>query len=229
VWLVDLLLPERCAGCGAEEAAFCASCTSRLTRIRPPLCACCGAPVAWPVSRCRECAGRRLGFATARGAVAYEDRASRLVWAWKEGGRRGFALLAAQLVAETISRPSADVVTFVPSSRDRELWRGHNTAQELAEQLATLWNLPAAALIQRGGSARRQRGLGLRERRTNVGDAFAAASRPPPAVALVDDVYTSGATAGAAALALRRGGADRVDVVTFARTLRGLGGGTGVR
>jgi predicted amidophosphoribosyltransferase len=39
-------------------------------------------------------------------------------------------------------------------------------------------------------------------------------------VALVDDVYTSGATANAAASALRKGGARRVEVVTFARVVR---------
>jgi predicted amidophosphoribosyltransferase len=42
----------------------------------------------------------------------------------------------------------------------------------------------------------------------------------PPTVALVDDVYTTGATASAAASALRRGGARHVEVVTFARALR---------
>ena len=42
----------------------------------------------------------------------------------------------------------------------------------------------------------------------------------PPLVCLVDDVYTTGATANAAASALRKGGARRVEVVTFARTIR---------
>jgi predicted amidophosphoribosyltransferase len=53
-----------------------------------------------------------------------------------------------------------------------------------------------------------------------VAEAFAAAARAPAAVGLVDDVYTSGATAAAAASALRKAGARRVEVVTFARTIR---------
>jgi predicted amidophosphoribosyltransferase len=39
-------------------------------------------------------------------------------------------------------------------------------------------------------------------------------------VALIDDVYTTGATAAAAASTLRGGGANRVAIVTFARTIR---------
>jgi predicted amidophosphoribosyltransferase len=42
----------------------------------------------------------------------------------------------------------------------------------------------------------------------------------PARVALVDDVYTSGATAAAAASALRKAGARQVDVITFARAVR---------
>jgi predicted amidophosphoribosyltransferase len=44
----------------------------------------------------------------------------------------------------------------------------------------------------------------------------------PARVCLVDDVYTTGATASAAATALRRAGAREVTVVTLARTLRRL-------
>jgi predicted amidophosphoribosyltransferase len=42
----------------------------------------------------------------------------------------------------------------------------------------------------------------------------------PRRVVLVDDIYTTGATAGAAATALRAAGAGRVDVITFARAVR---------
>ncbi len=66
----------------------------------------------------------------------------------------------------------------------------------------------------------RQRGLPLAERRRNVAGAFRPGGQSPPSVALIDDVYTSGATAAAVASALRQGGARRVDVVTFARAVR---------
>jgi predicted amidophosphoribosyltransferase len=169
--------------------------------------------------RCRECAGRRLAYETARAAVAYEAGVVPLVAAWKEQGLRGLACDAAALVAERLPRPDAETVTFVPADPERRLVRGYHPAQRLAEALGRRWELPCEQLLLRHGRSRRQRGLPLAERRRNVRSAFTSA-RAQGAVVLVDDVYTSGATASAAAGALRGAGARRVEVVTFARTVR---------
>ena len=75
-------------------------------------------------------------------------------------------------------------------------------------------------LLTRVRGSPRQRELTRAQRRRNVATAFVAARRVPPRIVLVDDVYTTGATANAAASALRKGGAREVEVVTFARTIR---------
>jgi ComF family protein len=217
--LLDLLLPERCAACGRGEKVVCGACTAQLTFLRGPLCARCGAPTAWPVERCAECAGRRLAFATARAAVAYEGVARTLVAAWKERGLRSLAPIFADLVDETVARPSVDCISFVPGDRDRSLWRGQNAAQALAVRLAARWELELTPLLSRTRASPRQRGLSRNARRANVRKAFSAAA-PPAAVALVDDVYTTGATVSAAATELRRAGAGIVHVVTLARAAR---------
>jgi ComF family protein len=219
--LLDLLLPQHCVACAEPGTALCARCAGRLHRVRPPLCERCGSPSAWPVARCRECSGRRLAFARSRAAVEYDEVVRRLVAAWKERGLRRLARLAADLVADTVEPPQAAALVVVPAHSDRTITRGHHPAGRLAAELGRRWELPVLPLLARARGTPRQRGLPLTERRRNVRGAFAPAGRSPPRVCLVDDIYTTGATANAAASALRRAGARRVEVVTFARAVRG--------
>jgi predicted amidophosphoribosyltransferase len=144
----------------------------------------------------------------------------RFVAEWKEHGLRALADEAAAIVAERVPRPLGQRLTFVPPDQERRLERGYHPAARLAAALADTWDLPCEPLLDRVRPARRQRGLSLPERRRNVRGAFRARTLSGGAV-LIDDVYTSGATANAAASALRAAGARRVDVVTFARAIRG--------
>jgi predicted amidophosphoribosyltransferase len=172
------------------------------------------------VQRCAECAGRRLAFARARAAVEYDEPVRRIVASWKERGLRRLADWAADVVVETIARPDVACVSYVPADADRRLWRGHHAAERLAEALADRWELTVEPLLVRVRGSPRQRGLTRPERRRNVAAAFEPSGRAPPSVTLIDDVYTTGASANAAASALRRGGARRVEIVTFARVIR---------
>lgn len=219
--LLDVLLPQRCVVCRASGAAVCAPCLGGLPRLRAPLCGRCGAPTAWPVARCRECAGRRLAFASARAALAYDDAVRELVAGWKERGLRGLSVPAADVVAEVLERPNVEALVPIPPDPERRVSRGHHPAQRLADELGRRWELPVAAELRRVRAAPRQRGLALADRRRNVRGAFAARGDAPRSVAVVDDVYTSGATAAEAASALRKAGVRRVDVITFARAIRG--------
>ena len=218
--MLDLLLPQRCVVCGLRGTQLCGPCLSHLPRIEAPLCERCGTPTAWPVRRCRECSGRRLAFASARAAVHYDDAVRAFVAGWKEGALRRLAAAAAAVVIEVVRPPTTEVVTFVPPDPDRGLKRGHHPPRQLAEQLAEHWDLPVAAPLRRRRAAKRQRGLSRTERRRNVAGIFTAKGPVPRSIALVDDVYTSGATANAAASALQKAGARRVEIVTFARVVR---------
>jgi predicted amidophosphoribosyltransferase len=219
--LLAVVLPERCLVCGRGEELLCSECRAGLLVLRRTLCARCGAPTAWPVERCGECAGRRLSFASARAAVAYDAAGRALVSGWKERGIGRVAALAADFVAGTVPRPRVEALAFVPGEGDRVGWRGVNTAEELARALGRRWERPVESLLARTRRVRPQRGLTRAERRANIRAAFRAAGAPPRVVGLVDDVYTTGATVGAASRELRRAGTRAVHVVTFARAVRG--------
>jgi predicted amidophosphoribosyltransferase len=152
--------------------------------------------------------------------VIYDQRARSFVRDWKERGRRRLATEAALLVAESLARPDVDVLAFVPGDPERAWQRGDVPPRGLARELGRLWDLPLGDLLRRTTTHERQRGLSFAERLRNVRGSVAAAGASPPSVCLVDDVYTTGATADACAAALRRAGASRVEVVTLARAVR---------
>lgn len=218
--VLGLVLPSRCAVCDVPGPALCASCAAALVRIGPPVCERCGCPGAWPVRRCVECSGRRLAFARARGAIVYDARARRLVSAWKERGRRDLAAALAALVVDVVARPSVDLLTFVPGDRERGRQRGHVPGARLAAALGGLWDIPVTGVLDRRGSSKRQATLPRAARRANVRDAFSTSQRAPPRIAVVDDVYTTGATLSACATELRRAGARHVEGVCLARAVR---------
>jgi predicted amidophosphoribosyltransferase len=139
---------------------------------------------------------------------------------WKERGRRRLARDAARLVAEVVPPPVAEALAYVPGDPERAWKRGDVAPRGLAIALGSLWGMPVRDLLRRVHAQPRQRGLSLVERRRNVRGTVAATTRSPRAVCLVDDVYTSGATADACAAALRKAGASRVVVVTLARAVR---------
>jgi predicted amidophosphoribosyltransferase len=218
--LLGLLLPLRCLGCGAAGAALCEGCVDRLRWLNGHLCALCGAPRPQPEERCRECRSRRLAFASARAAVAYDDALRGFVGGWKERGVRGATPLAAGLVIGAVLRPEVAALTYVPPDPDRALRRGHHPPERLARELGLRWALPVAPLLARRAGSRRQRGLPRALRQANVEGVFRALGPAPLTLALVDDVYTTGATVSAAAAALLAAGAGRVEVITLARAVR---------
>ena len=140
--------------------------------------------------------------------------------AWKERGLRHLAPLAAELVLTQTERPAADVITYIPPDRVRQLERARHPAQALAHELAARWRLPCEALLERKRVTERQASLPLALRGGNVRNVFGVQGRVSGRVLLVDDVYTSGSTSSAAAGALRRAGAARVEVLTFVRAIR---------
>ena len=142
------------------------------------------------------------------------------VRAWKERGLRHLAPLAAELVLAQFERPAVDVITYISPDPVRQLERGRHPAQALAHELAVRWGLECEPLLERTRVTGRQATLPLAQRGGNVRNVFGAKGEVAGRVLLVDDVYTSGSTANAAASTLRRAGAARVEVMTFARALR---------
>jgi ComF family protein len=228
--VLALVFPTRCAAC--DEALdhprggpLCDGCWGGLPRHASGVCAC-GVPV---VSVHAEVCGRcRRGLSPfARGASLgpYDGALRVVIHELKYRGRRRAATqLAERLAREPRVRDvlgGADVLVPVPLHPRRRRERGFNQAELLAAELGRRSSVPvsAGALVRRADTAS-QAGLTAARRRANVAGAFAVRHRSRVAgrvVVLVDDVYTTGATARACAAALRAAGAAEIRLLTVAR------------
>jgi predicted amidophosphoribosyltransferase len=112
-----------------------------------------------------------------------------------------------------------DAVTWVPLSRRRLAERGFDQARALAEAVGAGLSLNTVPLLERTVDLPPQARRSAAERRAAMAGAFRPVRQCPPRVLLVDDVLTTGATAGACAGSLRAAGARHVTVLTAARAV----------
>jgi ComF family protein len=117
-----------------------------------------------------------------------------------------------------------DAIVPVPMHWMRRWRRGFNQSDLLARTLARRTGLPVVKALSRSRATRAQAGLSHRARRANVSRAFRARPVEGKRILLIDDVMTTGSTAAACALALKKAGATRVTLLTVARADRRIPG-----
>jgi len=230
--VLDFALPPRCPGCGTVTEAphrFCLDCWSALIFLGEPCCIRCALPFDYDAGaavECGACLADRPGFDRLRAAVTYGEISRKVALKLKYGGRPGVAETMARFMERHLAPAEGMLVVPVPLHRWRIWRRGYNQSALIATALARLAGLETRLdLIKRVKRTPPLRGMGPRERRDAVRGAFRI---EPPArsavkgrtILLVDDVYTSGATANACAGALRRAGAARIEVLCWARVVK---------
>ena len=225
--LLSLVVPPLCGACREPEfsgAALCADCRSRLVALSRPRCARCGAPTPGVVRSCRECRGRALGFSRAWAPFSYEGVGRQVVGALKS---RAVVAIATYMAEAIAARAPAELLCHplvpVPAHGRRMRRHGFNHAEVIARKLASRSSLPVRDVLERCGGSLPQVGLERRARLANASRSVRVkrASAIPAKAVLVDDVYTTGATLGACAQALRAAGTEEVFALTFARAVRG--------
>ncbi|MGH2755092.1 MAG: ComF family protein [Actinomycetota bacterium] len=151
-------------------------------------------------------------------AFAYEGAARSLVLGLKLRRRRSHAHPLAEGVARLVQRRglSGSLITWVPGRHRDVMDRGFDHSAALARGVAGRLGLRRRRLLLRTGPRSDQAGLGRDERFANLEGAFASRPIGEPVV-LVDDLITTGATAGAGARALLQAGAPSVEVLAACR------------
>lgn len=197
--IVDLWLPNGCAGCGIDGASPCRICLDRLVPadpFEPP-----------------------IGLDSAAALLRYDDSSRRFIASLKFRGIRSvatdFAPPLAALAGDVRLGRIPPVVTWAPTTTSRRRQRGFDQAEAIARAVARVTRSPVRSMLCRSPGSQ-QTGRDRRSRLEGVG--FETIRRVPEVVLVCDDVLTTGATMTAAADALRRSGAREVHGLVLART-----------
>jgi len=216
----------------------CRRCRIGIQAVGSPICEYCGqvfAARAGDDHICESCIRAPNHFQTARSALLYTGQCASLVHALKYNGKMQLARPFGMILRRSFETfwPGADfdLIVPVPLHPRRLKARGFNQVGLMMRQWArSLDNeMPSPApgvfnrdVMERVLPTRPQTGLGRKDRPLNLRNAFGLKSGAEISgmkLLLLDDVYTTGATANEAARVLMKHGAARVDVLTLARAV----------
>jgi ComF family protein len=228
--LADLIWPRACFLCAHHDDApgcLCVSCRAELLADRAETCPRCAStvgPYTDTSGGCPSCRGTKFQFGAALRLGPYDGRLREVVLRLKhqsgealaeELGRAWAIARGAQLTAH---QPAA--VIPIPLHWRRRWWRGYNQSEAVARGVAAVLNLPCRTnWLVRARPTPSQRAQSAAARWENVRGAFRVRRGvriPGDSILLIDDVLTTGATADAAAGALRQAGAAQVLVAVLA-------------
>lgn len=210
----------------------------KLDFLDGPACARCDLPLPTMQGEgalCGGCMADPPPYSRVRAPLTYDAMTRDIVLRLKYGRRLGMARLMARMMGNRLdpaggngatgANTSQPLLVPVPLHRWRLWSRGFNQSVEVARHLSRTHELPLVVdALERTRRTPSLRGLSRNQRAKVVRGAFRVAPHAVSlvkgrTVLLVDDVFTSGATAAACARVLLRGGASAVEVVAFARVL----------
>ena len=207
--LSALLFPPKCVLCkrvlSKDETDLCKNC-----RVNAPVC---------PVSN------NKLSFLDSWLAIwHYEGEVRGSILRFKFYGKRSYAPAYGRLLAMKLTQEHPegfDLITWVPTGFFRKLRRGYDQAMLLAEAVGKELDMQPVPLLKKIRHTRRQSTIGAQaHRRANVLGAYKAidpAQFAGKRILLLDDVITTGATAGECARILLTAGAKEVHCAAVAR------------
>ena len=223
------LYPEEitCDVCLAElnepsRFRVCAKCLDALPFVGDDFCLSCGSPLVAEEEYCLRCQNAEFAFKLCRSPFEYDGLVVKMIHDLKFGGKKYIAETLGAFMADTFLKREmfAEIVCFVPMTREEETKRGFNQSELLACDVAGRLNLPMLPALVKNKNTSEQKALNARDRAANLEGAFGNVFKEVKrrSILLVDDIFTTGATSNECAKTLLKAGAREVSVLTAAIT-----------
>lgn len=224
--IADAVFPRFCVRCNHEGVLLCASCKADWNPTPPKLaCYLCEKPSAFGFT-CSGCASEDTPESLISGFYYADPVVNRLLRIWKyhfDQTAQDLLLKAADRDSNSLDQAIAfiqpDVIAHIPLHRRKLCERGFDQAEVIAEVLSEHYGIQRARLLSRirYTDPQAERSIGERKMQMTENPFSAIGAHVPESILLVDDVWTTGATALAAVRELKHAGAKRVCVYTLAR------------
>lgn len=224
--MLACLYPPHCPVCGELlipwESSTCPECAGRLHFVGEPVCMCCGQALSDETKEyCSRCEKEQRPFLRNFAVWEYDKWMKKSITQFKYCARKEYTGFYIRHMAcrygEQLKRYGVTALVPVPISKKRERQRGYNQAELLSFALSKELGLLDARLLRRIRNTVPQKNLSPEERKQNLVGAIVwnkkkatALKELPEAVAVVDDVYTTGSTIAECARVLRENGVKRV-------------------
>lgn len=225
----DALFPMDCTCdiCGEELVAdtryrLCSRCVDELPFADGHRCLSCGVPLKDESDYCNRCQYQKYAFVKNRSPLVYDGLAKKAIYTLKFGKKKYIAQTLGALMADEFlkSGMQAEIIVFVPMTDKEEKKRGFNQSELLAQEVGGRLNIPVLPALVKIKDTSAQKELRGKDRATNLEGAFSCAFGQVKGrkLLLVDDIFTTGATADECAKVLLKAGAREVNVLTCAVT-----------
>jgi ComF family protein len=230
--LFSLIFPKNCLICNKiiPNAEFCFDDWNRLSFLQNPACKVCFMPFEFHVDEqmvCAKCFVDKPQYFKAISVLKYDDASGILISKFKYSDQTYLAKYFSKLMINSATEilPDVDFITCVPLHKFRIIKRKYNQSALLAKNIADLSNKKLITnLLVRIKNNKPQASLPQMKRIKNVQGIFKVTEKylskiKDKNILLIDDVITTGSTINSCAKALKKAGANKVYVLSLAKTV----------
>ena len=221
----NLLYPENitCDLCGEDLRAesrynLCGKCIEKLPFIEGNICLNCGVSIDNEAQYCDRCQNNSSVFKINRAPLIYDGSARDMVHALKFGGKKYLVKTIGAMMADAFLKyqMEGEIIVPVPMTEKDEKKRGFNQAELIAYEVGARLNIPVLPALKKVKHTAVQKELSGKDRAENLSKAFEVVypQVKDRKILLIDDIFTTGATANECSKALLKGKCKEVSVLT---------------